>query len=120
MDREVLKRAGIDYDAALARFVGKQELYERFLQKFLEDEHIADAAEAFADGNLAEVLEQVHALKGIAGTLGMVVLYEKSAEVVSNLRNQETEALAEKMDGLQAECSRIKALIKSCLDSVEG
>ena len=39
MDERKLRDAGIDYDAALARFVGKREIYEKYLTKFLEDTH---------------------------------------------------------------------------------
>ena len=33
MDENALRAAGIDYDAALARFMGKQAIYEKYLRK---------------------------------------------------------------------------------------
>ena len=43
MDENALRAAGIDYDAALARFMGKQAIYEKYLRKLPEDAHM-DAA----------------------------------------------------------------------------
>ena len=39
MDENALRAAGIDYDAALARFMGKQAIYEKYLRKLPEDAH---------------------------------------------------------------------------------
>lgn len=113
MDEHMLRTAGIDYDAALARFVGKREIYEKYLTKFLQDEHVKDAARAYEERDFHEMLEQTHALKGVAGTLGMTNLYEISSEIVKNLRDDETEGLTEKMEKLLNECERLKTLIKT-------
>ncbi len=112
MDKQKLLAAGIDYDAALARFVGKRAIYEKYLEKFIEDEHAGDAATAYERQDFAEMLEQVHALKGVAGTLGMTELYEVSAEIVRDLRNDNTYGLGDKFARLQEECSRLKEVIK--------
>ena len=37
--RKELKDQGVDYDTALERFMGREELYKRFLVKFLADEN---------------------------------------------------------------------------------
>lgn len=113
MDEQKLLSAGIDYDAALARFVGKRAIYEKYLAKFLEDEHARDAATAYENRNFVEVLEQTHALKGVAGTLGMTELYEISAEIVKDLRNDETDGLDEKLAKLLDECGKLKEIIKT-------
>ena len=80
MDETALRSAGIDYDAALARFVGRRELYEKFLQKFPEDTHERDAVCAYQEQKFDEMLAQVHALKGVCGTLGLTKLYEIQAQ----------------------------------------
>ena len=84
MDEKTLRAAGIDYDAALARFVGRRELYEKFLHKFLEDTHEQDAVCAYRERQFEETLAQVHALKGVCGTLGLTKLYESSARSSGN------------------------------------
>ena len=57
MDENALRAAGIDYDAALARFMGKQAIYEKYLRKLPEDAHMDAAWTAFEQQDDAELLE---------------------------------------------------------------
>ena len=59
MDENALRAAGIDYDAALARFMGKQAIYEKYLRKLPEDAHMDAAWAALEQQDEAELLEQV-------------------------------------------------------------
>ena len=113
MDEKKLLSAGIDYDAALARFVGKRTIYEKYLMKFLEDNHAKDAEAAYKKGDYSEMLEQTHALKGVAGTLGMTALYEISADIVKDLRDDKTDGVGEKLAKLLDECERLNTLIET-------
>lgn len=49
--RLLFKEAGIDYDTALRRMMGKESLYYRFLKKFLEDENYAMLVKAAGQGD---------------------------------------------------------------------
>ena len=40
--KEGLISQGVDYNTALERFMGKDDLYERFLVKFLDDENFSN------------------------------------------------------------------------------
>lgn len=111
MDEITLRQAGIDYDAALARFVGKRTIYEKYLLKFLEDAHAQDAMKAYEKQNFEELLEQTHALKGVAGTLGMTDLYDVAAEIVHDLRCDKREELGEKMARMMVEQKRLSEII---------
>ena len=112
MDEKTLRAAGIDYDAALARFVGRRELYEKFLQKFLEDTHEQDAVCAYRERQFEETLAQVHALKGVCGTLGLTKLYEISAEIVRELRAEEFAGLERRMEQLTEEHDKLYEAIR--------
>lgn len=113
MDENRLREAGIDYDGALDRFVGNRMLYEKYLTKFLSDTHVTDARAALLRGDYSDLLEQTHALKGLAGTLGMTGLYEKSADIVKSLRAEEREGIEEQLQGIELEHQRILELIRS-------
>ena len=93
MDENALRAAGIDYDAALARFMGKQAIYEKYLRKLPEDAHMDAAWTALEQQDEAELLEQVHAIKGLTGTLGITGLFEQSAAIVALLRAGTREGL---------------------------
>ena len=43
--KEGLISQGVDYNTALERFMGKDDLYERFLVKFLDDENFSKLGE---------------------------------------------------------------------------
>ena len=113
MHEQELKAAGIDYDAALERFVGNAMLYERFLKKFIDDKHAEDARKAYEKRDYADLLEQVHALKGVAGTLGMGALYETSAELVDVLRNGKQENLEEMLERIEAEHGKMIQVLQN-------
>ena len=113
MDERKLRDAGIDYDAALARFVGKREIYEKYLTKFLEDTHVQDALTALEQRDYGEVLEQTHALKGLAGTLGMTELFEVSADIVRDLRNEVSDGLEDKIYAMKEVQERLYDVIRT-------
>ena len=83
MDKEKLKAYGVDYENAVKRFAGNEALYERFLKKLTEDDHLAIGEQAMKEERYEDVLEAVHALKGVAGTLGMTELFQAASEVVA-------------------------------------
>ena len=109
MDENALRAAGIDYDAALARFMGKQAIYEKYLP---EDAHMDAAWAALEQQDEAELLEQVHAIKGLTGTLGITGLFEQSAAIVALLRAGTREGLQEKMTSLKQEWDRVCETIR--------
>lgn len=113
MDENRLREAGVDYDAALARFVGNRDIYEKYLKKLLTDTHTLEAEAALSAGDYEEVLEQTHALKGLAGTLGLKGLYEMSAGIVKDLRGGEHEMLSEKLAQMKKEWERICGVIQN-------
>lgn len=113
MDEDRLREAGVDYDAALARFVGRRDIYEEYLKELLTDTHETEAEAALEAGDYDEVLEQVHALKGLAGTLGLKELYEIGTDIVCDLRNQKREKLGEKLEQLKKEWERVCDVIRN-------
>ena len=60
----------------------------------------------------AELLEQVHAIKGLTGTLGIRGLFEQSAAIVALLRAGTREGLQEKMTSLKQEWDRVCETIR--------
>ena len=86
MNKELLEAAGVDYAAGLRRFAGKSEMYERFIRSFPADENFAEAEALFAQGNYAELLRPVHALKGVSGNLSLTAYYENCCAIVTALR----------------------------------
>ena len=100
MDEQKLLKAGINYEAGLQRFSGKRELYEKFLNKFPEDESYGNMEKALKAGDWDQAFGHAHTLKGLSGNLSMDELYAHLIPFVEALRNNETEkveALAERV-----------------------
>lgn len=103
MKKQRLKEYGIDYENAIKRFAGNEALYEKFLVKFTEDDHLQIGEEAMRNQQYEDTMEAVHALKGVAGTLGMMDLLHACSHVVAKIRNNELENLEEAMQKVRQE-----------------
>lgn len=85
-----LKKIGVDTETGLARFVGKQELYEKFLAKFVQDASYAGLKETIAKQDYLQAFEYAHSLKGVCGNLSLGPLAEQVGELTEILRNKES------------------------------
>ena len=82
----MLARYGIDYAEAMERFCGNESLFARIAVKYLDDPHV-DALEAA----MAAAEREAHSLKGVAGNLSFVRLYDLAAGVTDALRADDIE-----------------------------
>ena len=113
MDKKRLENAGIDYATGLSHFAEKEELYQKYLMKFKEDTHVDEAVAAFEKGEYQNVYEQIHALKGLSGTLGFSMLFKETSAVVADLRRDKYDNLAQQLKGIREERDRLFQLIAS-------
>ena len=113
--KENMKDGVIQYADGVRHFAGNEKMYEKYLKRFSEDAHFADAKKAMADQDLHEVLEQTHALKGIAGTLGMTQLFDAANAVVTAIRQEHPEQVAELMEQLEAAQKTTVEKLSGCL-----
>ncbi|MDD4076280.1 MAG: Hpt domain-containing protein [Eubacteriales bacterium] len=86
MNVEMLKSAGIDYDRAVKRFMGKAHIYEKVLGDFLDDTALDLAIEAYNGGDKQGLFECAHEMKGVSGNMDMTDLYRVACELVELLR----------------------------------
>lgn len=93
MNTELLAKANIDYANGTKRFAGNVTLYEKYLKKFKEDKHFESAKEALKTGDYSLVLEDTHAIKGVAGTLGLLDIYQCSSDIVAAIRTENSRAV---------------------------
>ena len=47
MDKDALERVEIDYENAIRRFAGNEALYEKYLYRFKDDEHLQECIALF-------------------------------------------------------------------------
>lgn len=84
----MLARYGIDYAEAMERFCGNESLFARIAVKYLDDPHVDALEAAMASGDAAAAEREAHSLKGVAGNLSFVRLYDLAARVTDALRQQ--------------------------------
>ena len=88
MNRYTFAKAGIDVNEGVHRFNDKQELYERFLRRFPENQHYFDEIEeGIMEKNVEKAFQAAHALKGVAGNLSMNQLHADLVPLVEELRD---------------------------------
>lgn len=85
-----LKEYGVDVDTGVARFVGKQDLYVKFLGKFLQDTSFEGMKNCIEQKQYPEAFEYAHSLKGVCGNLSLSPVTEQVSELTEILRNKET------------------------------
>ena len=85
-----LKEYGVDVDTGVARFVGKQDLYVKFLGKFLQDTSFEGMKNSIEQKQYPEACEYAHSLKGVCGNLSLSPVTEQVSELTEILRNKET------------------------------
>lgn len=95
MDKEAYARIGIDYEEGVKRFAGNAEMYEKFLQKFLDDPSFQELDQAMKDKDYGTAFTAAHTLKGITGNLSMNEFYNEIVPFVDLLRTGSTIAKAD-------------------------
>ena len=71
--REIFEVYGADYNSTMARFMGKEAMYLKFLEQ--QDYEAAFAA--------------AHTLKGVVGNMGLTPLFNAVCAIVEPLRKRE-------------------------------
>ncbi len=113
MKREALKEVGVDYTAGVLHFAGKEELYVKYLRKYGEDHHLQDAVAAYEKTDYKEVLDQIHALKGLSGTLGFYQMFQSASAIVTDLRREEYQTIGEQLKQMQLHQKKLLVAIEA-------
>lgn len=86
MNKLKLYNVGIDTKSGIARFNNNEELYEKWLYDFVEDQNYAKMLLAIQNHNVKEAFGYAHTLKGILGNLSINKIYEDICPLVEQLR----------------------------------
>ena len=111
--KERLAAAGIDVADALSRFMGNENMFERFLGKFLQDKNFPALREALEKGDKEAALAASHTLKGVCGNLSMTALFDLLTEQVRLFR-------ADDFEGAKQMMEKITEQYKKVTDAING
>lgn len=107
-----LSQSGIEVEQALERFMNNEALYLRFLHKFLEDENFLGIASSASSQDYDAMLTYAHTLKGVAGNLGLMPLYQQLDTLVLRLRSHQTAGMEALLLELEREYGRMCGAIE--------
>lgn len=90
--RHALAEVGLDVDEAVARFMDSEDMFRRFFAKFFESAEAAvqQLKEDAQSDNFAQAERSAHALKGLAGNMGLNAVFEPAQKIVSDIRAGKT------------------------------
>ena len=89
-EKDMIINAGYDLNGALARFVNNEMLFLTFLKKFPQDEHYAEIYPNIEKKDYDEAYKAAHAIKGIAGNLGLTPVFDTVNELLAAIKNKDT------------------------------
>ncbi|WP_051197409.1 MULTISPECIES: Hpt domain-containing protein [unclassified Butyrivibrio] len=92
---------GVDWKEVSERFMGKDELIEKFMLKFLNDASFAQLQKGLEEKDVKEAFEGCHSLKGVGGNLGLQGFLPDVLTLTEILRT-------ESLDGSEELFERIK------------
>lgn len=95
-----LKAYGCDTQTALERFINSEDLYVKFLGKFLSDPSFSEIKPFIDAGDNDGALKSTHTLKGVAGNLGLTKVYEIAADMVNKYRAGDPSGASARYDEL--------------------
>ncbi|MCI2047251.1 MAG: Hpt domain-containing protein [Faecalibacterium sp.] len=113
MNRDVWISAGVNYEEGIRRFLGNSALYEKFVLRFPGDPTYAALDAAMAQKDTAEAFRQAHTLKGAAGNLSFVQLYQDVQPLVEALRAQDQAAADTLYPAVQADYIRLVDVLRA-------
>ncbi len=105
--------AGNDYDGALNRTAGDEELLLSLFDMFLNDKSWPELTAAMANGDAKAAFAAAHSLKGSSGMLGMTKLYDAMRPLTEALRSGDIALAKALLPAAEREYSAVTELIKA-------
>ena len=104
--------AAWDKENTLDRFMNNDNLFKKFLGKFITtDSSYAKLRDSLKEGNLEDAKLYSHTLKGIAANLGLVKLSGISNDMLSLLRKGNLEDASRYEDALEKQYDAVKEIV---------
>lgn len=109
--KDELAAVGTDLQGTIARFMNKEDLYEKFLKKFLDDKSFKDLKIRLENNEVEEAFKCAHTLKGVSANLGLESVHQVVAPLVEDLRNGDMSDVENKFNLLTEKYNEICEII---------
>ena len=112
---EKLRQHGVDLDRVMKRFLGKEDMYLKFLKRFLEDESFSNMERYLEQNNVEEAFKAAHTLKGVVTNLGLESIMCSVLPITEKLRAGSLEEGKNMMEQLKKEYEMVVNILKKNL-----
>ena len=87
--REIFEVYGADYNSTMARFMGNEAMYVKFLDMLFKDDNLEKLGTALEQQDYEAAFAAAHTLKGVVGNMGLTPLFNAVCAIVESLRKRE-------------------------------
>lgn len=101
---------GADVEGICDRFMDDMDLYRMCFSSFLTDGGFETLARALEKKDYEAAFHAAHALKGVAGNIGLIPLYHAICELVESLRGRHLDSIDAQYAVVQKQYAIVKAL----------
>lgn len=103
---------GIDYRGGIDRFGGNTVLYEKFIFRYLDDDHFNQLVRAIDAGDSEEGFRVAHTLKGVVGNLSFSEFFTVLDPATEALRDGEIEKARTVLPAIEKAHNDVVAVLK--------
>lgn len=103
---------GVDYDTLVKRFMGRDDIAEKFLVKFLDDKTIEGYERAVEENSAKAVFEAAHTLKGLCANLSIECILDIITPVVEVYRKGDIKDAKHTYNKVRAEYDKLCEIIR--------
>lgn len=108
---EELYRYGVNLSEVMERFINDEELYYDCLYSFIDDPSFESLGDTLRAKEYEAAFEHAHALKGVAGNLGLYPLLNVICDIVEPLRNHEYSNLEQQYREVLTEREKLQDIL---------
>ncbi len=87
--KQELEKNGVDVKGSIDRFLGEEEIYDKFLKKTISSSDFDKLSDCLEQEDYKEAFRCAHTLKGVAGNLGLIPIEEIASAITELLRGKE-------------------------------
>lgn len=87
--KQELEKNGADVKGSIDRFLGQEEIYDKFLKKTISSPEFGKLTTCLEQEDYKEAFRCAHSIKGVAGNLGLVPVEDAASVITELLRNKE-------------------------------
>lgn len=110
--KDELYAVGLNCDEMIAKFMDSEQMFLKFYKKFFDssDSVVEELRTAVSSDDYAQIENRAHALKGMAGNIGLNAVFAPAQKIVDDMRAQIYTDYKADFEKLQAAYSSAKAI----------